>query len=160
MINSMGRQSPIYTPESTSSSDSGDLKKILLQEFSFHHEVLKEFSLHHNDGKACMPTLVDIQCGHDSCNSNILGMPIYGRSFEATDGLGMPFSGVGQGTWEAGVYDFKALSLSGATEFYDQTIGSSYSYDATKKELISYGTIIVANQKAVWIKQMGLGGAM
>ena len=43
IINSMGRESHIYTHESTSSNDSIDLKKILLQEFSLHHEVLKIF---------------------------------------------------------------------------------------------------------------------
>jgi hypothetical protein len=93
-------------------------------------------------------------------NKIVLGMPIYGRSFNATSGLGMPFGGVGQGSWEAGVYDFKSLPLSGATEFYDKTTGSSYSYDAVKGELISYDTVAVAKQKALWIKQLGLGGAM
>lgn len=93
-------------------------------------------------------------------NKIVLGMPIYSRSFDATSGLGMPFSGVGQGTWEAGVYNFKDLPLSGAIEFYDETIGLSYSYDAIKRELISYNTIIVAKQKALWIKQMGMGGVM
>ena len=90
----------------------------------------------------------------------VLGMPIYGRSFEATEGLGKSFNGVGAGTWEAGAYDFKALPLSGAVEFYDNTTGSSYSYDAGKQELISYDTVIVSKQKAAWIQQMGLGGAM
>ena len=88
----------------------------------------------------------------------VLGMPIYGRSFETTDGLGKTFSGVGSGTWEAGVYDFKVLPLSGA--IYDKTTGSSYIYNATSKELISYDTVDVARQKAAWIQQMRLGGAM
>ena len=90
----------------------------------------------------------------------VLGMPIYGRSFAATDGLGQPFNGVGQGTWQAGVYDFKALPLSGAIVSYDNTTGSSYSYDATSKELISYDDVTVAKQKAALIQLIGLGGAM
>jgi chitinase len=97
-------------------------------------------------------------------NKIVLGMPIYGRAFDNTDGLGQPFSGVGggvgKGTWEAGVYDFKALPLTGAAELYDNASGASYSYDTTKGELISYDTIAVAKQKAVWIQQMGLGGGM
>jgi chitinase len=90
----------------------------------------------------------------------VLGMPIYGRLFAATDGLRQPFNGVGQGTWQEGVYDFKALPLSGAKVFYDYATGSSYSYDATGKELISYDDVPVAKQKAAFIQQKGLGGAM
>jgi chitinase len=93
-------------------------------------------------------------------NKIVLGMPVYGWSFEATDGLGKSFNGVGQGTWEAGIYDFKVLPLSGAIEFYDSASGSSYSYDATKRELISYDNVTVSRQKAAWIQETQLGGAM
>jgi chitinase len=90
----------------------------------------------------------------------VLGMPVYGRSFEATEGLGKPYNGVGKGTWQAGVYDFKSLPLSGAVEIYDNATIASYSYDAGKRELISYDTVEVAKQKAAWIQQRNLGGAM
>ncbi|PVH75948.1 glycoside hydrolase family 18 protein [Cadophora sp. DSE1049] len=90
----------------------------------------------------------------------VLGMPLYGRSFEANEGLGQPFNGVGDGTWEPGVYDVKDLPLSGATEFNDTTTGSSYSYDPVKKQLVSYDSLVVAKQKAAWIQQKGLGGGM
>ncbi|RDL36285.1 uncharacterized protein BP5553_06897 [Venustampulla echinocandica] len=90
----------------------------------------------------------------------VLGMPIYGRSFAATDGLGKPFNKVGSGTWEAGVYDFKELPLYGATESYDSATGSSYSYNAASKELVSYDNVAVVKQKAAFIQRMELGGAM
>jgi chitinase len=90
----------------------------------------------------------------------VLGMPIYGRAFEGTEGLGKPFSGVGQGTWENGVHDFKKLPLPGAAEFTDEESGATYSYDANSKVLVSYDTVEMARKKAAWIKSEGLGGGM
>lgn len=90
----------------------------------------------------------------------VLGMPLYGRAFENTNGVGRPYSGVGEGSWERGVYDFKALPLPGAKEYYDHEAGASYSYDEQKKMLISYDTVPMGRDKAWYVRNRRLGGAM
>ncbi|KAI2472871.1 glycoside hydrolase family 18 protein [Annulohypoxylon bovei var. microspora] len=90
----------------------------------------------------------------------VLGLPLYGRSFEATTGIGQPYSGIGTGSWEAGVWDYKVLPRSGASEIYDSAAGATYSYDSSSQELISYDNVDMVNMKIQYLQSKGLGGTM
>ncbi|KAF5659559.1 chitinase 1 [Fusarium heterosporum] len=90
----------------------------------------------------------------------VLGMPIYGRAFEATAGLGQPYSGVGSGSWENGIWDYKVLPKAGASLVYDSDAQASYSYDAATKELISFDTPGMVKNKVLYVKDKSLGGSM
>ncbi|KAF9465417.1 glycosyl hydrolases family 18-domain-containing protein [Collybia nuda] len=89
-----------------------------------------------------------------------LGMPLYGRAFENTNGIGQAFSGIGPGTIEAGIYSYKVLPLAGAQVFENGTDVTSYSYDSSKKELVSYDTPNIIKTKVQYINNKGLAGSM
>ena len=86
-----------------------------------------------------------------SLKKTVLGMPLYGRAFNNTNGLGEQFSG-------SRTYDFKDLPLSGCVEVNDASTSSSHCYGS--RQLISYDNLPVVDQKAAFIKTNGLGGAM
>ncbi|KAF3762511.1 family 18 glycoside hydrolase [Cryphonectria parasitica EP155] len=91
----------------------------------------------------------------------VMGLPLYGRSFEGTLGLGEPFDGVGSGDdLGTGQWRFRDLPRPGATEFYDPVAKASYSYDEATQELISYDTVQSVDEKSAYLKSKGLGGAM
>ena len=90
----------------------------------------------------------------------VLGMPLYGRAFTSTKGPGHHYSGCGEGSWEQGVWDYKALPKAGSEEHHDSNIGASWSYCGNTKTMISYDTVKEAEQKAKFIRDYGLGGGM
>ncbi|KAI0646213.1 glycosyl hydrolases family 18-domain-containing protein [Trametes meyenii] len=95
-----------------------------------------------------------------SANKINMGIPLYGRAFESTTGIGAPYNGIGPGTIEAGVYSYKALPLAGAQVFENLTDVSSYSFDSSKGELVSYDTPHIATIKAQYVQNNGLAGSM
>ena len=91
----------------------------------------------------------------------VIGMPLYGRAFANTNGLGEPFQGTGgEGSWEAGVWDYKVLPKQGAEEVLDERLGASWSDDKEKKVVISYDACAIGSLKAEFLKMRRLGGAM
>ncbi|KAM7222664.1 glycoside hydrolase [Rhypophila decipiens] len=90
----------------------------------------------------------------------VLGMPIYGRAFEQTSGIGQPFNGIGPGSWENGIWDYKVLPKAGSTVLYDAEAGASYSYDAGSKTIISFDTVDMVQKKVDYLKSVKLGGSM
>ncbi|EJD03133.1 glycoside hydrolase family 18 protein [Fomitiporia mediterranea MF3/22] len=90
----------------------------------------------------------------------ILGIPLYGRSFMNTEGPGKPFSGIGPGSWEAGVYDYRALPLPDTFVFRDEKAIASWSIDYQKREMVSFDSEEIGKWKGEWIKTEGLGGSM
>ncbi|KAF8582270.1 carbohydrate-binding module family 5 protein [Ramaria rubella] len=89
-----------------------------------------------------------------------MGIPLYGRGFEQTAGIRQPYNGVGPGTWEAGVYDYKDLPFAGATVIEETDNVASYSYNSSIQELISYDTPNIVATKTKYINTNGMAGSM
>ena len=90
----------------------------------------------------------------------VFGLPLYGRGFEKTEGLGKPYEGLPKGSWEEGIWDYKVLPQDGAEGKYDEEAGASYSYNSATKSLVSYDTPDMVKEKLEYLKEKGLGGTM
>ncbi|KAI1143463.1 glycoside hydrolase family 18 protein [Hypoxylon sp. FL0543] len=89
----------------------------------------------------------------------LMGIPLYGRAFEGTSGLGQNYSSVGEGGPQPGVWYYKDLPKPGAKVVYDNVAKATYSYDEKTKELISYDDVRSVSFKAEYIQWRDLGGA-
>ncbi|KAH9485400.1 Endochitinase B1 [Psilocybe cubensis] len=138
-----------------------DFWNLMAYDFSGSWDSAANHQANLNGGTLSASAAVDWYIGQGVLRDKIvLGIPLYGRSFLNTAGPGKPFSGQGQGTWEAGVYDYRALPLPGTNVTNDKSLGASWSYDANKKELISFDSEEVAKWKGEYIKRENLGGSM
>lgn len=90
----------------------------------------------------------------------VLGLPLYGRAFVGTTGFGRPYSGIGNGSWENGIWDFKALPLPGAEEKIDEKLIAGWCENPSTQTLVSYDTVASLKLKTQYIQQQKLGGAM
>ncbi|CZT20148.1 related to endochitinase class V precursor [Ramularia collo-cygni] len=90
----------------------------------------------------------------------VLGMPLYGRSFANTTGPGEVFGNTTDGSWEAGIWDYKALPLNNSQIYHDNDLIASWSYNNQTKYMVSYDTPEIAIAKTKYLVKKGLGGAM
>ncbi|KAI2629709.1 glycoside hydrolase family 18 protein [Hypoxylon sp. NC1633] len=89
----------------------------------------------------------------------LMGLPLYGRAFEGTSGIGQNYSSVGEGGPQPGVWYYKDLPKAGANVVYDDVAKATYSYDAGTKELISYDNVESTTYKSQYLIGRHLGGA-
>ncbi|RBQ79792.1 hypothetical protein VDGD_08741 [Verticillium dahliae] len=90
-----------------------------------------------------------------------LGIPLYGRGFNNTNGMGKPYHGVPvDSLGNQGTLMYKYLPLPGAKVEFDPIAQGTYSYDSKTRQLYSFDDIKSAGAKADYLQFRGLGGAM
>ena len=95
----------------------------------------------------------------------VLGMPVYDRSFLGASDMGEPYSGVGlankvMGSWEPGIWDYKALLKQGLTTIYDEKAQVYYGNHQSGVGIYSCDSPDPVLKKVAYLKQHGLGGVM
>ncbi|GAP87377.2 putative chitinase 1 [Rosellinia necatrix] len=89
----------------------------------------------------------------------VMGLPLFGRSFNGTSGLGQNYTSIGTGGPQPGVWYYKDLPKPGAREEFDEVAKATYSYDRKARELITYDNVRSTTFKARYIRDNRLGGA-
>ncbi|RDA83765.1 putative chitinase [Ophiocordyceps camponoti-leonardi (nom. inval.)] len=90
-----------------------------------------------------------------------LGLPLYGRTFDDTAGLGQPFVGTGVPKEKEGTLLYKEIPQSGSGSHvqFSKDIGAAWSYDEAKRMLISHDNVQSTQLKAEYVRKQNLGGA-
>jgi len=88
-----------------------------------------------------------------------IGVAMYSRGYANAEGLGLYGKGASPDDgWEPGIVDYKALPVSGATEYWDDVCKAPYSYDSVRKVFNTYDDYRSAAEKAKYVCKKGLGG--
>lgn len=97
----------------------------------------------------------------------VLGVPFYGRGFAGVadqgHGLYQPFSGLPDGTWEAGMFDYhdlKANYIPKMARYWHDEAHVPWLFDPQTKVMISYDDPESMQKKVDFVNKEGLGGAM
>lgn len=101
----------------------------------------------------------------------VVGVPFYGRGWSGISshaaGLGQPSTGIPQGTFEAGMFDYKDLVARMTAEpdvyglFEDTLAEASFIHAPSRDGLwVSFDDPEIVKRKVAYIKELGLGGAM
>ncbi|KAF4510714.1 hypothetical protein G6O67_002586 [Ophiocordyceps sinensis] len=87
-----------------------------------------------------------------------LGLPLYGRAFAKTRGLGASYTGVGGHPSREGTWFYRELPRPNAKVEYSEKLVASWSY-GEDQELVTYDTVRSTREKARYILDQHLGGA-
>ncbi|RCI15665.1 putative chitinase [Ophiocordyceps polyrhachis-furcata BCC 54312] len=96
-----------------------------------------------------------------TANKIRLGLPLYGRTFANTAGLGKAFVGTGVPEANAGVMLYREIPTSGSGSHVQvsKDVGAAWSYDEGKRMLVSHDTVQSTQFKAEYVRKLNLGGA-
>ncbi|KAI0189025.1 glycoside hydrolase superfamily [Astrocystis sublimbata] len=89
----------------------------------------------------------------------VVGLPLFGRSFNGTAGLGQNYTSIGSGSPQPGVWSYKDLPKDGAREVFDDVAKATYTYDPVRRELITYDNVESTAYKGHYVRNKRLGGA-
>nr|AIT18917.1 chitinase [Hirsutella thompsonii] len=91
----------------------------------------------------------------------LLGIPLYGRSFNQTNGLGQVFTPSNGSQWgEPGIWDYNKLPKNGATPLQDNEAHAWFTYqkEGNRSEFITFEVPQSVRDKVAYIKGQGLAG--